>query len=98
MTDEERNPFHHTTKMRQRLGDTIDHMRSDIGKVDDPQFKAMFETAAEVLAGLVKAFSDYERKNEAAWKSEEPLPGPPEDVGRNDYDPRPHDLAGQNQS
>jgi hypothetical protein len=28
----------------------------------------MFETAAEVLGGLSKAFSDYERKNEAAWR------------------------------
>jgi len=27
----------------------------------------MFETAAEVLTGLIKAFSDYEEKNEAAW-------------------------------
>jgi hypothetical protein len=43
-------------------------MRSDIGKVDEPQFKAMFETAAEVLGGLVKAFDDYERKNEGAWR------------------------------
>jgi hypothetical protein len=29
---------------------------------------AMFETAAEVLKGLVKAFDDYEKKNEAAWR------------------------------
>ena len=38
------------------------------GKVDEPQFKAMFETSAEVLPGLAKAFDDYERKNEAAWR------------------------------
>jgi hypothetical protein len=31
-----------------------------------PKLKAMFETSAEVLAGLTKAFSDYERKNENA--------------------------------
>jgi hypothetical protein len=42
---------------------------SDIDKVDEPQLKAMFETAAEVLGGLLKAFSDYERKNESAWRS-----------------------------
>ena len=29
----------------------------------------MFETSAEVLGGLVKAFHDYEQKNEAAWRS-----------------------------
>jgi hypothetical protein len=34
--------------------------------VDEPQLKAMFETSAEVIAGLEKAFSDYEQKNEAA--------------------------------
>jgi hypothetical protein len=65
---DERNPQHHTQKMRQRLEETIQHLRADIGKVDEPQLKAMFETAAEVLVGLVKAFQDYERKNEQAWK------------------------------
>jgi hypothetical protein len=54
--------------MKQRFSETIEHMRSDIDKVDEPQFKAMFETAAEVLVGLVKAFDDYKRKNEGAWK------------------------------
>ena len=62
------DPKHHTQKMRQRLDETIAHLREDIGKVDDPQFKAMFETAAEVLSGLVKAFRDYEQKNEKAWR------------------------------
>jgi hypothetical protein len=28
----------------------------------------MFETAAEVLGGLMKAFQDYEKKNESAWR------------------------------
>ena len=61
------NPLHHTHKMAARLKETIDHLRADIGKVDEPQFKAMFETSAEVLGGLVKAFEDYEKKNESAW-------------------------------
>jgi hypothetical protein len=30
----------------------------------------MFETSAEVLSGLPEAFSDYERKNEPAWKQQ----------------------------
>jgi hypothetical protein len=63
-----RDPRHHTQKMAARLNETIEHMREDIRKVDEPQFKAMFETAAEVLGGLVKAFQDYERKSESAWK------------------------------
>jgi hypothetical protein len=64
----ERDPLHHTRKMRARLEETITHLRDDIGKVDEPQMKAMFETAAEVLGGLTKAFSDYEQKNEPAWQ------------------------------
>ena len=64
----ERDPCHHTQKMAIRLKETIEHLRDDIRKVDEPQFKAMFETAAEVLGGLVKAFQDYERKSESAWK------------------------------
>ncbi len=67
-TAEEKNPRHHTQKMKQRLHETIDHLRADIKKVDEPQLKAMFETSAEVLTGLEKAFDDYEKKNEAAWQ------------------------------
>jgi hypothetical protein len=28
----------------------------------------MFGTSAEVLGGLEKAFRDYEKKNESAWR------------------------------
>jgi rubrerythrin len=52
--------------MRQWLQEAVEHLREDIDKVDEPQLKAMFETSAEVLVGLAKAFSDYERKNERA--------------------------------
>jgi hypothetical protein len=63
----EHDPRHHTQKMQQRLQEIIGHLRQDITKVDEPQLKAMFETSAEVLGGLKKAF-DYEQKNEPAWK------------------------------
>ena len=43
--------------MQTRLQETIDHLRHDIGRVDEPQLKAMFETSAEVLTGLKKASS-----------------------------------------
>lgn len=64
----ERDPRHCTQKMQTRLQEIIDHLRQDIDKVDEPQLRAMFETAAEVLNGLKKAFSDYEQKNETAWR------------------------------
>lgn len=68
MPGDERDPRHHTQNMRKRLQEMIDHLRADIEKVDEPQLKAMFETSAEVLGGLAKAFHDYEQKNEPAWR------------------------------
>jgi hypothetical protein len=63
-----KDPRHHTQKMQRALDELKDHLRDDIQIVDDPQLKAMFETAAEVLGGLEKAFGDYEKKNEPAWR------------------------------
>src|SRR5690242_11885441 len=68
MASSEKDPKHHTERMKRRLQETMEHLRQDIKKVDEPQLAAMFETAAEVLGGLVKAFDDYEKKNEAAWR------------------------------
>src|SRR4051812_3677557 len=67
-SEADRDPRHHTQKMTRRLQETIQHLREDIEKVEEPQLKAMFETSAEVSGGLVKAFQDYERKNESAWQ------------------------------
>jgi len=58
----------HVRKMAEQFQQLIDHLREDIAKMDEPQAKAMFETSAEVLGGLRKAFRDYEQKNEAAWR------------------------------
>jgi hypothetical protein len=63
------DPQHHTQKMQKKLQEMQDHLRQDIEKVDEPQLKAMFETSAEVLGGLCKAFRDYEQKNESAWRA-----------------------------
>ncbi|PRH84817.1 hypothetical protein C5L14_25115 [Labrys okinawensis] len=62
------DPRHHIRQTKARLREITDHLREDIDKVDEPQLKAMFETSAEVLTGLSKAFSDYEQKNESAWR------------------------------
>ncbi len=63
-----RDPRHHTQKMQQRLQEIVDHLRQDITKVDEPQLKAMFETAAEILGGLKRHSAITSRKNEPAWK------------------------------
>jgi hypothetical protein len=62
------DPIRHTTKVRGRLTDLAKHLREDVRKVDDPQAKALFETAAEVLLGLRHAFEDYEKAEEDAWQ------------------------------
>lgn len=65
---DEKNPTHHTAKVKDMLTGLIDHVRSDVSKVDDPKAQALFETSAEVLLGLRKAFEDFEQKSEAAWR------------------------------
>jgi hypothetical protein len=50
------------------LGDIVQHTREDISKVNEPKAQALFETTAEVLIGLQKAFSDYEEGSELAWR------------------------------
>lgn len=64
----ESDPRHHTANIKSMLNDTIQHLREDVGKVDDPQAEALFETTAEVLGGLIKAFEHYEKRSEEAWK------------------------------
>jgi hypothetical protein len=54
--------------MQKALQEIKDHLSEDIDKVEEPQLKALFETSAEVLGGLQKAFQDYEKKNESAWR------------------------------
>jgi F0F1-type ATP synthase membrane subunit b/b' len=66
----ENNPVHHTQKIKAQMRQLIEHLREDVGKVAEPKAQALFETSAEVLTGLVKAFDDYEKKIEAAWRTE----------------------------
>jgi hypothetical protein len=72
------NPIHHTQKIKARMGQLIEHLREDVGKVTEPKAQALFETSAEVLTGLVKAFNDYEKRSEAAWRTESTASRPKE--------------------
>jgi hypothetical protein len=65
----ENNQVHHTQKIKAQMRQIIDHLREDVGKVTEPKAQALFETSAEVLTGLVKAFDDYEKKSEEAWRT-----------------------------
>jgi hypothetical protein len=62
------DPREHSQNIRTELQKVVGHLRKDIGKVDDPQAKALFETSAEVLLGLTTAFKHFVEKNEEAWK------------------------------
>jgi hypothetical protein len=65
----ENDPRHHTAKIKQMLTETLEHARRDVAKVSDPKAQALFETTAEVLAGLKKAYEHFEQGAEGAWKT-----------------------------
>jgi hypothetical protein len=65
----EGDPRHHTAKLKQMLTEVIEHARKDVAKVNDPKAQALFETTAEVLGGLKKAYEHFEQHAEGAWKA-----------------------------
>jgi len=66
--DAPKQPGHYTQKMKAVLGGLSVQLRRDVERVDEPQLKAMFETSAEVIDGLIKAFDHYDKKTEATWR------------------------------
>jgi hypothetical protein len=66
----EDDPRHHTIRIRDMLSEVRDHLREDIGKINEPRAEALFETTAETLDGLITAFEDYERRQEEAWRDD----------------------------
>ena len=64
MVYREDNPLYHVVKVRGMLGAVVKHCREDIGKVAEPKAQAIFETTAELLDGLINAYSRYERELE----------------------------------
>jgi len=64
----ENDPIHHTQKIKARMRQFIEHLRQDVGKVTEPKAQALFETSAEVLTGLVKAFATMKKKRSGVAK------------------------------
>ena len=58
----------HTAVIAGKLQESIDHLRKDVGTIDDLRAKALFETSAEVLGGLYTAFIHYDEGTEEAWR------------------------------
>ncbi len=64
----ENDPRYHTAKVKRMLDDLVKHLREDVEKLTEPKAQALFETSAEVLGGLHKAFSDYEANSETGMR------------------------------
>jgi hypothetical protein len=56
----EDNPLYHVVKVRGMLNAAMRHCREDIDKVAEPKAQAIFATTADVLGGLITAYSRYE--------------------------------------
>ncbi|MDF2458706.1 MAG: hypothetical protein K0S79_1122 [Nitrospira sp.] len=55
---------YHVVKVRGMLNAVMRHCREDVTKVTEPKAQAIFETTAELLEGLINAYSRYERELE----------------------------------
>lgn len=53
---------------QEKLHKLLTHFREDSVKLESPQASALFETTAEVLAGLERAFKHYAAGSENAWR------------------------------
>ena len=53
---------------RSRPSTLIKSVRSEIANLSEPKAQALFETTAEVLLGLKKAYTDYKGGSEDAWQ------------------------------
>lgn len=70
------DPKEHAQNIERFLYELKLFCRSEIHDVTEPKAKALFETTAEVLGGLEKAYSDYQSENEGAWVNDENRPTP----------------------
>ena len=64
----EDDPRHHTAKLKSMLRYIVDFARADVSRIGEPRAEAVFETAAEVAAGLETACEHYETRAEEAWQ------------------------------
>jgi hypothetical protein len=66
------DPKQHCENIERELSGIFAHLRRDIEKVDDPQFKALCETSAEVIGALRTSFEHYVQGSEPAWQARRP--------------------------
>jgi len=73
---ESSDPKEHAQTIERYIYELKLFCHDEIKAVSDPKAKALFETTAEVLGGLEKAFSDYQSENLGAWVNDENRPTP----------------------
>ena len=62
-----KNEYPQTDQVYSLMKDLVQKLRNDLTKTDDLQEKAIFETSAEVISGLMKTLEDFKKKEEPAW-------------------------------
>ena len=67
-TEANMTPQEHAQHIANMLQQVQQECRADIERIDDPKAQALFETAAEVAGGLLKAFEHYQAGSESAWQ------------------------------
>ena len=67
-TEANMTPQKHAQHIANMLQQVQQECRADIERIDDPKAQALFETAAEVAGGLLKALEHYQAGSEPAWQ------------------------------
>jgi hypothetical protein len=62
------DPKAHAANIEKGLSELIEHMRSDVDRVNEPKAQVLFETGAEVLIGVRTAFEHYRTAAEKAMR------------------------------
>ncbi|WP_129668758.1 hypothetical protein [Phytoactinopolyspora endophytica] len=57
-----------TEALVETLRAAASHARTDASQTGDPKARALLETSAEVLAGLINAFEQYAEGTGTAWR------------------------------
>ena len=56
------------TSIIDEFGKLSGYLRENVEKFVDSNAKALFGISAEIIDGLQKPFTDFEKKNETAWE------------------------------
>ncbi len=68
------DPKEHAQNVEKYISELKHHLQDDIKIISEPKAKALFETAADILDGLEKAFSDYQSENFGGWVNDPDRP------------------------